>query len=195
MSLSEEQKALYNKDPEGCVNFFLDQMSENMDVKLPEPESTNLTNLSQAYELYKSNLTIVIDSVVSSEIFGEDISGEFSGHVETVKNIFLHHLLRQWCAENNYYTEALAFTSKNKEDVDSLTEILTSHLSGGIRNGSLLLRMMQQVKDAANKDLDMVKGDAGDAVETGSSSSTADTDGDDENSEDADLSGDDLLKF
>lgn len=201
--LTEEEKSLFHKDKTGFIDSYLDKLSENMDVKLPEPENTNLINLSASYETYKSNLMIVIDSVVSTEIFGEDVSGKFSEHVESIKNIYLHHLLRQWCADNNYFPEALAFSSKNKEDIEQLSEVVTSHLSGGIRNGALLLRMMQAVKAAADKDLEMVSGDAAEeASDSGGSSSSSSSDessgetGDDLGSGKGDsMSGDDMLNF
>lgn len=181
-TLTEEQKALLQNDPEHFIESYLDQLSEHVFVELPKPENTNLTNLTAEYEVYKAGLAAVVDSIISSEIFAEDIAGEFNAHVDTVKSVFVNHLLRQWCANNNYYTEALAFTNNTKEDVDSMIEVLTSHLNGGIRNGSLLLRMMKDVKAAVDKDLEGVDGEAGEAPDSTSSSSSDDS-GSDETAE------------
>ena len=203
-ALTQDDKVLYSKDPAAFVDSYLDRLSEHIQVKLPEPENTNLTNMSTAFQLYKDSLISMFDSVASSEIFGEDIAGKFSEHIETLKNVYIHHLLRQWCADNNYYPEALAFGSKNREEMGTMMDVLKSHLSSGIRNGTLLLRMMQEVKEAADKDLEGVNGDAADEAsssgysggDSSSESESGDTGGDDGMGGMGDgESGDDLLKI
>lgn len=191
-TLNEDQKALAQNDKETFIEQYIDRMAEAVDVSLPKAENTNLLNLTQEFEVYKDGLSKVVDSILSTDIFAEDIAGAFNAHVDTVKNIFIHHLLRQWCANNNYYPEALAFTNNVKEEVDNMIEVLTAHLNGGIRNGSLLLRMMQDIKAAAAKDLETVDGEAGSDSTTDSSSSsdTSDSGGDTGGGDDFDLGGD-----
>lgn len=203
-SLEENEKALFTKNKEAFIEEFLDKLSEGVVVKLPEPENTNLTNMAASYQLYKASLVEMFDSVLSSEIFTEDMTGVFSAHIDSLKNNFVHLLLRRWCADNNYFPEALAFTSSNKEDMEALTQALTGHITDSARTGSIILRMLSAVKEAIAKDLANVSGEGGESVTADSPDTSIDSgsDGEDggggDNMDDFggdDMTGDDLLKL
>lgn len=182
--LSQAHKEMMNKDKEAFVETFIDLISENLVVELPKPENTNMTNLAAEYEVYKAGLESVIDSVVSSEIFSEDITGVLSEHIETVKNVYKHFLLRQWCADNNYFPEAMKITNTSKKEVEVFMTAIVGHLTGTMSNSTELLTVMQKFKDAVGKDLAPISGEGGE-----SSSSSAGSGGGDEGGDDAD-SGD-----
>ena len=172
-SLSEEDAQLLAKDKEAFIDIYIDQISDNLIVELPKPDNTNLANLSSEYDLYKENLDKILDSVISTEILPEDISGELTKHVDTVRNIYKHHLLRKWMSDNNFYPEALDVFSGDKELTDSTLAVITDHLAYTIKNSDLLINIMQKFKVAANKDMENVDGDG--AADSGSSSSSYDT--------------------
>lgn len=175
-SLTEEEKQFLNRDKEGFIEHYINQLSQNIEVTLPKPENTNITNLSAEFDLYKENLIKIIDSVVSPEIFSEDISGELSQHIDTIKNVYTHYLLRKWCAENDFFPEVLEITQTNKEEVDELLGNIVTHLTSTSRNSTALLTMLQKFKLAMNTDLNNanVSGDSGDTVTASSSSEESD---------------------
>ena len=162
--LSDSHKQSFTKDKAAFFEEYIDLISECIKVELPKPENTNMTNLAQEFEVYKAGLESVVESMISSDIFSEDISGTLSGHIETIKNVFKHHLLRQWCANNNYFPEAMAIGNIAKKDVDVMMAAITGHLTGTMSNSSLLLTMMQKFKTALDKDLAGVNGEGGDEV-------------------------------
>ena len=171
-SLTEEEKQFLNRDKEGFIEYYINQLSQNIEVTLPKPENTNITNLSAEFDLYKENLIKIIDSVVSPEIFSEDISGELSQHIDTIKNVYTHYLLRKWCAENDFFPEVLEITQNNKEEVDELLSNIVTHLTSTSRNSTALLTMLQKFKLAMNTDLNNanVSGDSGNEIAASSSS-------------------------
>jgi len=191
--LDDEEKQLLTKSKDEFVEYFLNKFGESLYIELPKPENTNLTNLSAEYDIYKDNLDKVLDSVMSSEIFSENIAGELSNHIDTIKNIYKHHLLRAWMANNNFYPEVLEFGKQNNEtdDADKLLDLIKEHLVGTSRNADKLLNLLQTYKEALNKDLEIVAGDAG-ADSSSSSSSFDENGGDNEDESGGGTGGDDF---
>lgn len=176
-TMNEDMKKLYTTSKEDFVEELLDLVSEHIKIELPKPENTNMVNLAQEFDIYKTGLEAVVDSIISSEIFSEDISGALSAHIDTVKNIFKHHLLREWCSTNNYYPEALGIGLTGKKDVDNLIGIITGNLTGTMRNSSMLLKIMQKYKAALDKDLAALDGEGGADSGGGGGASSGDSGG------------------
>lgn len=150
---SEAQKAYFEKDKESFIDNYLDYLADKLDVQLPKPDNTNIENLSAEFDLYKENLEKVIDSVISTEIFSDEIAGSLASNIDNIKNIFKHHLLRQWMAENNYYPEVLEFINDDDESREKMIELLKDHLLGIMRNTDHFLLTMRKFKKAINADL------------------------------------------
>lgn len=181
-SLGEDMRAEFTKSREGFIELLLDSVSEHIRVELPKPENTNMTNLASEFDVYKTGLDAVVDSIVSADIFSEDIAGTFNAHADTMKNILKTHLLKQWCSSNNYYPEALSFSKTDKKEADRMIGIMTSGLSGTMRNGAALLNFMKKLKEAIDKDLSGIEGSGGSDMGGGeaSSGSSGETGGGDE---------------
>lgn len=161
--LTDEEKQMLTKSKDEFIEYFLNKFGESLYIELPKPENTNLTNLSAEYDIYKENLEKVLDSVLSTEIFSENIAGELSNHIDTIKNIYKHHLLRAWMTNNNFFPEALEFSKPNNEskDADKLIDLIKEHLVGASRNSDKLINLLQTYKAALNKDLEVVNGESG----------------------------------
>lgn len=203
-TLTEDEKQLLVADKSAFVSYCIDKISEHIEIELPKPEETDINNLSLEYELYKTNLDAVIDSIISSEILGEDVAGDTANHVDTVRNVWKHALLRKWMADNNYYPEVLEFTRTEEKEIDMTLEVITDDLAAVIRNSNKILRNMRDIRKAADKDLENTfEGQeleaAGTSSEGGSESNAASDEGEGEEDifggVDDDASGDDLLNL
>lgn len=199
-SLTEEEKGKYTVNKEEFIEDYLDALSQAVMVELPKQENTNLTSMSAEFELYKTGLDAVIDSIISTEIFTEDLTGEITNHIDSIKSVFKHHLLREWCANNNYYPEAMALSNSATDEVDTLIDVISKHLTTTMRSSSTLLTVMKKFKAATHVDLNNALGDeAGESSFTASSGSSGggsegNPEGGDTGEEGgADMSGDDLL--
>lgn len=174
--LEEEEKALLNKNLESFLDYYVDKLSDSITIELPRPEDTDLRNLSEEYDLYKEAVEKTLESVVSSEIFSEDVSGDMSAHIDTLKNVYLHHLLRKWMADNNFLPEVLEISGTDVEDVDAIIRSLSSHLASTMRNNTKLMSVMKKFKAAINKDLeDAFNNEEPEGGEAGESSTSEDT--------------------
>ncbi|EKD89653.1 MAG: Virion structural protein [uncultured bacterium] len=174
-SLDENDKALYTKDKDNFYNVFIDRIAENIKVSLPKPENTNLANLSQEYDIYKENLEKILDSIISQEIVSEDMAGELTVHIDSVKNTYKHYLLRKWMSENNFYPEAFDIADANEENSKNMIDSLSSHLTSLMSNSNNLFNVMQKFKLAGNKDLENVTGSSSESSYSEPSSSNENT--------------------
>jgi hypothetical protein len=104
-------------------------------------------------------------------------------------------------SNNNFYPEVLEFGKQNNEtnDADKLVDLIKEHLVGTSRNADKLLNLLQTYKEALNKDLEPLSGEAGASASSSSDSSGSGDDtgnkGGDEQSGGGDefgISGDDL---
>lgn len=190
--LDNEEKQLLVKDKGEFIEYFLNKFADSLYIELPKPENTNIANLSAEFDIYKENLEKVIDSVISTEIFNEDISGDFSTHIDTIKNVYKHYLLRKWMSDNNYYPEALKISEVNDEEVEGLLNIILTHLNYTNRNGVKLITTLQKFKDAINKDISGVNNSVTDSSSDSSQEVTSNETGDEGNfgvsEDDTDLS-------
>lgn len=177
--LDENLKSLYNKDKTAFMDTFLDRIAENIEIELPKPENTNLTNLAAEFEEYKKGVTSVFEFMMNTETFAEDIAGQMSTHIETLKNIYITQLLREWCANNNYFPEAVALISASQDDMKKTIETISQQLTSTLRNGALILRTMQGIKKAINLDIANVSGEGGDGSGTPTSDTSSSSDSND----------------
>jgi len=186
-TLTEEEKAILTKDKTSFVEYYIDLLSRSITIELPKPDNTNITNLTTEFEVYKNSLDLVLDSVISAEIFNSNIVGDISNHIDTIKTIYRSYLLRKWMSENNYLPEVLDISLDSKKEVDTMLQTITTHLKSTMRNSDSLLNMMNKYKLAVNTDL--VNLDADSPSVASDQDTTSETTGGD------DLVSDDDLKL
>lgn len=193
-SLEAEEKELLAKDKAKFVEYYIDKISENLFIELPKPDNTNIATLSVEYDTYKNGLDQVLDSVISTDMFAENVAGELSNHIDTIKNIYRHHLLRKWMSDNNFYPEVLELAGMDDEETENTLNVITEHLTATMRNSDKLLNMMKKFKEATDKDLEGING-SGASDASGSGSASSDTgSGDGDNGDGfGDLGGDPLV--
>lgn len=195
-SLTEEEKNLFDKDKEKFIEYYVDNIADNLYVELPKPEETDISNLSAEYDLYKENLDKVLESIISTEIFSEDLSGDIANNIDSIRNVYKHYLLRKWMADNNFYPETLEITDSNAEEVESLLTGIATHLTSTMRNSDRLFRMMKEVKEAVNLDMNKTfngEEPEGSTVETGGQSSTEEGEGNPEGDDELGGNAEDFL--
>lgn len=156
-AFKQEAAELSNLDEAEFCDKVITTIINNLEVSLPKPDNTNINNLSNEFNIYKDNLTNFVNSVVSEEIVPEDLAGDLANHIGSIKNVFIHHLLRKWAAENDYYPEALAAieneTPKENELPASIKDII-NYLTNLYSLGTGFMANMTRYKEAISKDFE-----------------------------------------
>lgn len=184
--LTDDEKQLLQTNEDNFLNSYIEKILLNLEISLPLPENTNLTNLSAEFDIYKESLEKIIDSVVSTEIFSEDISGDLANHIDTIKNNIKHHLIRKWITENNFISEALDI-SKPMTKENKLLEQLVTYLYTIIKNSDIFLKSLQDRKEQSNKILEGLEGSSSE-----SSSETSEEGGEETSEEGGKEGGEDI---
>ena len=190
--LEDNEKALLEKNEHEFIDYYINKFGQSVYISLPRPDNTNIANLSTEYDIYKENLDKTLDSVISVELFAEDMTGDLANHIETIRNIYKHHLLRKWMVDNNFYPEVLELVGTNTEDIKGLVDNISNHLVHTMSNSSKLFNVMQKFKEASNASLQQL----GDEESSSSSSSTpSNNESNEPNNDDLDGLGDLNLNF
>ena len=153
MNLSADDDTLYKTDKVQFYDVYIDRFVDNVYVELPKPENTNITNLTQEYDIYKESLDKVLDSVLSTEVVTPGLSGELSGHVDEIKTTYKHYLLRKWMSDNNFYPEVFDITRTDTADNNTLSNNLQDELTALMSNLGNIYKDMQKFKKSSDVDL------------------------------------------
>jgi len=160
-SFDKELLQLKSKDEELFYEELVNKISENIEVTLSPPDITNITNLGADFDQYKENLIKAMDSYISSELMPQDTTGELANHIETIKNVYIHYLLRKWMSDNGYMTEIESLISQEKEDdTTPVNKFAIEHYKKIMSNSIEFFTLMKKYKEASNIDLSKVISDS-----------------------------------
>ena len=182
--LSEEDKQAMSENEEAFIHYILDRYIETLRAELPKPDETTVATQLDAFNSFQEALEKGLDSVISSEFITNDLTGEISSNIDSIKASWKAYFLRQWMVENNFLNELTDIVTADEDGNPTLDiyDINKSHIEGLMRSSIKFIKSLQPIKTAADTDLENLN------VEEGSSSS--DTSSDDSGSDDS--GGDDF---
>ena len=149
-NLSEEESADFNQNKDKYIKAFVEEYIENLIVELPKPDSTSLKSLTQEYKDYKEAITEAIDSWISSELQTNDIVGDISNNIDSIKRNMVSLYLRKWQVENNYLPELTEITFEDKE-ANELAEVYKNIKDFNITITKLSLKLFDELKEYREK--------------------------------------------
>ena len=149
-NLSEEESADFNQNKNKYIKAFVEEYIENLIVELPKPDSTSLKSLTQEYKDYKEAITEAIDSWISSELQTNDLMGDISNNIDTIKRNMISLYLRKWQVENNYLPELTEITYEDKE-ANELAEVYKNIKDFNITITKLSLQLFDELKPYREK--------------------------------------------
>lgn len=112
------------------VDRILADFIEGLEVALPRPNTATIENQKTALEGYIELLDIALDAYISEEFFTEELGGEISRNVDSIKKMLRAHFIRQYMAENGVMTEVatIVSTSDSNEPELDMWESQTDHI-------------------------------------------------------------------
>jgi hypothetical protein len=178
--LTPTEKTLYNDSLDDFYEHLIDKLANGLRVSLPRPESISTDNMSAEYDKHKENLEKVLDSIISTDILPQDLAGDMSDHVDTVKNVFKHYLLRTWMSENNFFPEAFDLIKQTAEGEDKLdlNKVMAEHIRAIMLSSGDLFKSIKEARNAI--EADVARAGIGDLTggESSSSADSSSSDGD-----------------
>ena len=149
-NLSEEESADFNQNKNKYIKAFVEEYIENLIVELPKPDSTSLKSLTQEYKDYKEAITEAIDNWISSELQTNDLMGDISNNIDTIKRNMISLYLRKWQVENNYLPELTEITYEDKK-ANELAEVYKNIKDFNITITKLSLQLFDELKPYREK--------------------------------------------
>jgi len=145
-----------NLSKEELIDFILEEFLNNLNIKFPSPDITNIKNLYDSFSNYKTALEDAIDSVLSEEALPSELAGDISDNIDILKDVIKHFYLRKWMSENNFLpelSEILNITSDGKPGLN-LYDYVKSYIEGLSINTFDLLKILNKTKSKINEKLD-----------------------------------------
>lgn len=131
-----EQNAKYlpddwKSDPEG----FLEEFLNNLTVKLPAPESDNLTKQMELFNNFSETLDKALPAYISEEYFDGYAPDKIKEAMATVVASWKGVILRQWMRKRGILRELDVFTSaEDGSPVMDLTEEMSNHVEAVMKS-------------------------------------------------------------
>ena len=165
--LSDEKIAGTLSDDELIKKLITDTF-DNLKVESPKPNTSESTQLKQTLTTYIDEITLLVDYIFSSKILPPDVTGEFSGSVDIIKEMIIGAAVRKWMDDNNYHPELsqLVLPTENGECpmVSTTNEYVTRvlQMAAGIgKNAANTRKMGDEVAKSYAGNNDMGNSDAG----------------------------------
>ncbi len=165
--------------------MVVEEFIKQLRAKLPEPDSTRVDNLKKAYDNKRASVEAAVKEILSNEALPEEVIGPMSGSIEAVSKMWVSSIMRDWMAKNNYENEVFEFINRDA-DGKNLIDVVGNNREF-IKSVSMTvleqLKSIQNIRNAIASDIKKMN-EAGANIPTdgsGSSSSSSDFGGSDNN--------------
>jgi len=174
-TMSDEDKALLTANETNFIENVIDRYIENLVVQLPRPDVTTLDTQSEAFEKYEAAVEKAIEFWVSTAVIPNDVAGNVSSNMDSIKGVLKAYYMRNWMATNNYLPELAEMVTADEDakPILDLFEVNKAHIEGLVRSFLKFAKEMNPVKIAADNDLNTLGTPEGQAVDTSTSTSDA----------------------
>lgn len=187
-ALDEDQKKDFEENKVRFTQTIVVDILNNLEVALPESESTATANLKEELEAYEALIDKVLESVISRDMLPVEIAGNSSEKIDMLKAIWKAQLMREFMANNNIAPEAFKIASVDETGAPmvNLNEVIKTHSSSLMLAVADLMKRMVPLKNAADKDLENIEAQTlGDPGDSDYSSSSDDSSGDSSSADDS----------
>jgi len=175
---------------EVIANMVYYKSIDKLKVSLPPPIVNGATNLADTYKDFTDNIDDVLDMLFDSDVLPDEIIGDFSDKVDTLKKLVKAIIIKRWLSENGYMpevTELFTLDKDGKPIIDVLEEYgsYVDSLEAAIMP---VLKEMNKTKKNINEKLEKIDNDDDeneDNLESGDTDETPDNDSEEENTDDS----------
>lgn len=176
----DRKLALKNVSDDDLVDYVYYLFTKNIDVTLPEPEVSDSDNMGELFNKFKDGLDDFVDLIINDDVLPNDLLGDFSDKIDTMKNLIKAILIKRWANEHGYMDEVMSMFSigNDGKPIFDILDEYKAHIN--ILETSLFpfIKEMTKTKDKLDDKLDKIENGEEDKV-----SSDVDNENSDENSE------------
>ena len=162
-SLSDEEKEEYNNDKASFLSDLLERYIEAIVLDLPKPDITSVETQISAYDQYLESLDKTIDAWVNAEFITSDFAGNISNSIDAIKSVVRNYYLRKWMSDNGFMAELNDIVTSDEDGNPTIDifDLNKNHVEGVIRSSIRFIKSLENIKLAANKDLENMEMESG----------------------------------
>lgn len=178
----DKEKSDYAVNPSMWKQRYLEKVVKELEVTFPKPEMSAFKTQYDAFKVYETAVDESLIYWLSADMMTEEINGQISTHIDTLKNILKAHFMREWMSKEGYMTEladivTLGDDKLPKVDIYSVNK---EHMEALVLNAMRYIKTLTPMRAAADKDLANLAVDDGTGGSSSSSSDSGDSGGSDE---------------
>lgn len=145
------------------IQQILNDFIEGLEVSLPRPNTATAENQKTALEGYAELLDIAIDAYLSDKFFTDEMGGELSRNIDSIKEMLKAHFIRAYMAENGIMPElaAMVTLADNDEPEIDLWENQAEHIKKLMKTLSGFMKKIHKTKQETNEVVERLNETAG----------------------------------
>lgn len=135
------------------ISHILNDFVDGLEVSLPRPNTATIENQKDALEAYSGLLDITIDAYLSEKFFTDELAGEVSREVDSIKEMLKAHFMRAYMAENGIMPElaSIVTLTDNDEPEINLWDTQKEHVEKLMKTMSGFMKKIQKTKQESNE--------------------------------------------
>lgn len=90
---------------EEFINMLTYKIVDEINVDLPDIESTDSSAMNEAFTSYIDRIESALDYLITYDSMPDELLGSFSNDIEKLREVFKSMLIRRWLLDNNYMPE------------------------------------------------------------------------------------------
>jgi hypothetical protein len=160
------------------ISHIINDFVENLEVTLPRPNTATIENQKTALEGYIELLELALDAYLSDKYFSDELGGEVTRSVDSIKEMLKAHFIRQYMAENGIMTELssiITLSDTDEPEID-LWQNQVEHVQKLMKTLSGFMKKIHKTKQETNETIERLNETAGgDGSDSGTSDYGSDT--------------------
>ena len=179
------------KDDKVLISYIVDRYINNILIEFPQPATQETTNMKDAYENYVAVVDNYLTMLISNDSLPDDMVGEMSGSMDSVRNIMKTVLVKKWVSDNGYLPEINDFLTKDDEGnpVFNLLGEYSEYTKALAETLLPFLKANKKFIDATNEKISALEEEDNDTNDTDTSTTAVEPD-DADKEEDGDITPD-----
>ncbi len=147
----DEQNIDFDKiKDDDLIEYVVRKYYDEIDVYLPTPELNEAQAMKDAFETYKAVLEDYLELILSTDAIPDELAGEITGKLDSIKAVMKTILVKKWMNDNNYLPEISEFMTLD-DNGKPIFDILEEYNMYIANLTSTLLPFLKQIKKTKTK--------------------------------------------
>ena len=135
------------------IEYLVDAYLDGLEVNLPRPDTVTIENQATAFDAYNKLLETALDAWLNKEFFSQELAGDMTNVVESVRASVKAYYIRKWFSDNGVMPELAEMTAQDSEGIPRIQfwNEQKNHIESLMKSLSGLTAGLKPMQEATNK--------------------------------------------